>query len=30
LHVCAAISGKKANIIFDDYIMGKRSVAFEW
>jgi len=32
LHVCVGIAGDKfrAKTIFDDYILGKRSVAFEW
>ena len=30
LHVCFGISGKKAHVIFNDYILGKRSVAFRW
>jgi len=30
LHVCASIAAVRANVIFDDYIIGKRSVAFEW
>jgi aromatic ring-opening dioxygenase catalytic subunit (LigB family) len=30
LHVCAGISDKKAELIFDDFILGKRSVAFKF
>ena len=30
LHVCLGLSGKSAKLIFDDYIMGKRAVAFLW
>jgi 4,5-DOPA dioxygenase extradiol len=30
LHVCAGMVDKPGNIIFDDYILGKRSVAFLW
>ena len=30
LHVCAALSGQPAQLIFDDRILGKRSVAFLW
>ena len=30
LHVCAGLAGTKAEVIFDDYIAGKRSVAFRW
>ena len=30
LHVCAAMAGKPAELVFDDYILGKRSVAFLW
>ena len=30
LHVCAGLAGSKAEVIFDDYIAGKRSVAFRW
>ena len=30
LHVCAGLSGLRANVIFDDYIAGKRAVAFHW
>lgn len=30
LHVCAGIAGRPARLIFDDYILGKRSVAFQW
>ena len=28
LHVCAGLPGTEADLIFDDYIAGKRSVAF--
>jgi 4,5-DOPA dioxygenase extradiol len=30
LHVCAGMAGKAGTLIFDDSIMGKRSVAFLW
>ncbi len=30
LHVCAGIGGAQGNKIFDDYILGKRAVAFLW
>ena len=30
LHVCAALAGSPGNVIFDDQILGKRSVAFRW
>ena len=32
LHVCAGIAGEnsRAEKIFDDYILGKRAVAFQW
>ena len=30
LHVCAALAGKSAELVFDDYIVGKRAVAFLW
>ncbi len=30
LHVCAGAAGTKGEVIFDDYIAGKRSVAFLW
>lgn len=30
LHVCAGITKKAATTIFDDYILGKRAVAFLW
>jgi aromatic ring-opening dioxygenase catalytic subunit (LigB family) len=30
LHVCLAMAGKAATKIFDDYILGKRGVAFLW
>jgi len=30
LHVCAALAGQPAQLIFDDRIVGKRSVAFLW
>ena len=30
VHVCAAAAGKPAQLIFDDYILGKRGVAFLW
>ncbi len=30
LHVCAGIADKPAKLIFDDRILGKRSVAFLW
>jgi 4,5-DOPA dioxygenase extradiol len=30
LHVCAGLAGKPARLIFDDHILGKRSLAFLW
>jgi 4,5-DOPA dioxygenase extradiol len=30
LHVCQGLAGKPARLIFDDQILGKRSVAFLW
>ena len=30
LHVCAGMADKPAKVIFDDYILGKRGVAFSW
>jgi aromatic ring-opening dioxygenase catalytic subunit (LigB family) len=30
LHVCAGMANKAATVIFDDYILGKRAVAFLW
>ena len=30
LHVCLAMASKPAKLIFDDYILGKRAVAFLW
>jgi 4,5-DOPA dioxygenase extradiol len=30
VHVCAGLADKPANLIFDDQILGKRSVAFLW
>lgn len=30
LQICLGLSGKSAQLIFDDYIMGKRAVAFLW
>ncbi|MBE0686295.1 MAG: dioxygenase [Anaerolineaceae bacterium] len=30
LHVCASIADKPAKLIFDDYILGKRGIAFLW
>jgi len=30
LHVCMGIAGSAATVIFDDYILGKRSLAFQW
>jgi len=30
LHVCAGLANKKGQVIFDDLIMGVRSVAFAW
>jgi len=30
LHVCAGMAGKPATVVFDDYILGKRAVAFLW
>jgi 4,5-DOPA dioxygenase extradiol len=30
LHVCAGMAQRPAKLVFDDYILGKRSVAFLW
>ena len=30
LHVCLGMTDKPASVIFDDYILGKRAVAFLW
>lgn len=30
LHVCLGMAGAQAKVVFDDYILGKRSVAFVW
>ncbi|HET7838207.1 MAG TPA: class III extradiol ring-cleavage dioxygenase [Rectinemataceae bacterium] len=30
LHVCAGMAGGPAELVFDDYILGKRAVAFLW
>ena len=30
LHVCAALAARPARTVFDDYIFGKRAVAFLW
>ncbi len=30
LHVCLGMADKPAELIFDDYIIGKRAVAFMW
>jgi len=30
LHVCVGLAGKPAQVIFDDKILGKRSLAFLW
>jgi len=30
LHVCAGMANRPARVIFDDYILGKRAVAFQW
>jgi aromatic ring-opening dioxygenase catalytic subunit (LigB family) len=30
LHVCLGMAGSRASTIFDDYILGKRGVAFLW
>ena len=30
LHVCVAMAGRPAELIFDDDILGKRAVAFKW
>jgi 4,5-DOPA dioxygenase extradiol len=30
LHVCVGMAGKPGKTIFDDYILGKRSIAFLW
>jgi 4,5-DOPA dioxygenase extradiol len=30
LHVCLGLAGTPGEVVFDDYILGKRSVAFVW
>jgi 4,5-DOPA dioxygenase extradiol len=30
LHVCLGMGNKAATLVFDDYILGKRAVAFQW
>ena len=30
LHVCAGMAQRPAELVFDDHIVGKRSVAFLW
>ncbi len=30
LHVCLGMAGSRASVVFDDQILGKRSVAFLW
>jgi len=30
LHVCVGMAAKPAELVFDDYILGKRAVAFLW
>lgn len=30
LHVCTGMANKAATMIFDDYILGKRGLAFLW
>lgn len=30
LHVCVGMANKPAKLVFDDYILGKRAVAFLW
>lgn len=30
LHVCAGMADKTATVVFDDYILGKRGIAFLW
>lgn len=30
LHICAGMAGSAAEVIFDDYIAGVRSLAFQW
>jgi hypothetical protein len=30
VHVCLGMADKPASTIFDDYILGKRGVAFLW
>lgn len=30
LHVCLGLSKDSANVIFDDYILGKRAIALQW
>jgi len=30
LHVCLGMAGSRATVVFDDYILGKRALAFLW
>jgi len=30
LHVCIGMADRPAKLVFDDYILGKRAVAFLW
>ncbi len=30
LHVCCGLSGRRGDIIFDNYILGKRAIAIRW
>jgi 4,5-DOPA dioxygenase extradiol len=30
LHVCVGMAGDQAQVVFDDYILGKRALAFLW
>jgi aromatic ring-opening dioxygenase catalytic subunit (LigB family) len=30
LHVCMGMAGQPGKLVFDDFIVGKRSVAFLW
>ena len=30
LHICCGVAGKPADLVFDDYILGKRAIALRW
>lgn len=30
LHICAGIAGRKGEIVFDDFVAGKRAIAIKW